>query len=74
MLIRYLIIIAVLVLIAIIVIKINKKDFSIEINKLIQYLGGKGNIKGIVEVDDQLKIIFGPNSKALKKYMVDLKK
>ena len=30
--------------------------------------------KGIVEVDDQLKIIFGPNSKALKKYMVDLKK
>ena len=104
MLIRYLIIIAVLVLIAIIVIKINKKDFSIEINKLIQYLGGKGNIldveinmsrlkvklkdvkkvdkdgitklgaTGIVEVDDQLKIIFGPNSKALKKYMVDLKK
>ena len=104
MLIRYLIIIAVLVLIAIIVIKINKKDYSIEINKLIQYLGGKGNIldveinmsrlkvklkdvkkvdkdgitklgaKGIVEVDDQLKIIFGPNSKALKKYMVDLKK
>lgn len=104
MLIRYLIIIAVLVLIAIIVIKINKKDFSIEINKLIQYLGGKSNIldveinmsrlkvklkdikkvdkdgitklgaKGIVEVDDQLKIIFGPNSKALKKYMVDLKK
>lgn len=104
MLIRYLIIIAVLVLIAIIVIKVNKKDFSIEINKLIQYLGGKSNIldveinmsrlkvklkdikkvdkdgitklgaKGIVEVDDQLKIIFGPNSKALKKYMVDLKK
>lgn len=101
---QYLIIIIVLVLIAIIVIKINKKDFSIEINKLIQYLGGKSNIldveinmsrlkvklkdikkvdkdgitklgaKGIVEVDNQLKIIFGPNSKALKKYMVDLKK
>lgn len=104
MLIQYLIIILALVLIAIIAIKISKKDFSIEINKLIQYLGGKDNIidvevnmsrlkvklkdvknvdkegitklgaKGIVEVDNQLKIIFGPESKTLKKYIVDLKK
>lgn len=104
MIFQYLIIIAVLLLIAVIIIKINKKDFSIEINKLIQYLGGKDNIidvevnmsrlkvklkdikkvdkegitklgaKGIVEVEDQIKIIFGPDSKTLKKYMVDLKK
>lgn len=102
--IQYGVILLVLILIAIIVIKVNKKDFSIEINKLIQYLGGKDNIidvevnmsrlkvklndmkkvdkegiqklgaKGIVEVDNQLKIIFGPNSKQLKKYIVDLKK
>ena len=100
---HYLIIALVLLIISIIIIKINKKDFSIEINKLIQYLGGKDNIlsvevnlsrlkvivknveivdkdniqklgaKGIVEVDNQLKIIFGPNSKQLKKYIVDLK-
>lgn len=100
---QYIILIAIFILIVIIVLKINKKDFSIEINKLIQYLGGKDNIidveinmsrlkvilkdmkkvdkegitklgaKGIVEVDNQLKIIFGPNSKNLKKYMVDLK-
>lgn len=100
---QYLIIIAVLILIASIVVKINKKDFAIKINKLIQYLGGKENIldvetnmsrlkvivkdtsvvdkdgiqklgaKGIVEIDNQLKIIFGPNSKQLKKYIKDLK-
>lgn len=100
---QYLIIIGVLIFISIIVVKINKKDFAIKINKLIQYLGGKENIldvetnmsrlkvlvkdtsivdkdgiqklgaKGIVEIDNQLKIIFGPNSKQLKKYIKDLK-
>lgn len=100
---QYIIIFAILVLISIIVIKINKKDFSVRINKLIQALGGKENIvkaeinlsrlkvivkdtsivdkdsiqrlgaKGIVEIDNQLKIILGPNSKQLKKYMKDLK-
>lgn len=100
---QYLIIIGVLLLIAAIVVKINRKDFAIKINKLIQYLGGKDNIldvetnmsrlkvlvkdtsivdkdaiqklgaKGIVEIDNQLKIIFGPNSKQLKKYIKDLK-
>ena len=100
---QYLIIIGVLIIIAAIVVKINKKDFAIKINKLIQYLGGKENIldvetnmsrlkvlvkdtnivdkdgiqklgaKGIVEIDNQLKIIFGPNSKQLKKYIKDLK-
>ena len=99
---QYAIIVAVLIIIALVVIKINKKDFGIEINKLIQYLGGKDNIincecnmsrfkvilkdvskadkdgiqklgaKGIVEVDNQLKIIFGKNAKALKRYIEDL--
>ena len=100
---QYLIIVAVLIIISLVVIKLKKKDFAIEINKLIQYLGGKDNIidtqinlsrlkvtlkdmsivnkegiqklgaKGIVEIDNQLKIILGPNSKQLKKYMADLK-
>ena len=100
---QYLIIIAVLIFISLIVVKLRKKDFSLEINKLIQCLGGKDNIldvevnksrlkvtlkdmeivdkdgiqklgaRGIVEVDNQLKIIFGANSKELKKYIVDLK-
>ncbi len=100
---QYIIIFAVLLLISIVIIKINKKDFAVKINKLIQYLGGKDNIlsvesnlsrlkvtvkdtslvnkdgiqklgaKGIVEIDNQLKIILGPNSGQLKKYIKDLK-
>ena len=100
---QYIIIFAVLVFIAIIVLKANKKDFHIESNKLIDYLGGKDNIvsmevnmsrfkvtlndvtkvnkeaiqkmgaKGIVEIDNQLKIILGPNAQKLLKYIEDLK-
>lgn len=99
----YLIILAILILVSLIVIKMNRKDFHIEINKLIQYLGGKENIedvqinlsrlkvtvkdvsivnkegiqklgaKGIVEIDNQLKIILGPDSKQLKKYIDEIK-
>ncbi len=95
----YLIIIIVLVFISLIVIKIMQKDFHLEANKLIGYLGGKDNIvnaecnlsrfkvilkdvskvdkesitklgaKGIVEIDNQLKIIFGKDAKQLKKYI-----
>ena len=100
---RYLIIIAVLVIIALAITKINKKDFKLEINKLVSLLGGKENIietevemsrfkvtlkdvslankegimklgaKGVVEIDDQLKIIYGKNAKELKRYIDDLK-
>ena len=97
--IQYVIIIAVLLIIALIVIKVNKKDFNEEINKLLKYLGGKENIinaecnlsrfkvilkdisivdkegiqklgaKGIVEIDNQLKIIFDKDAKQLKEYI-----
>ena len=100
---QYLIIFTVLLLISLVVVKLNKKNFTFEINKLVQYLGGKDNIldtevnmsrlkvtlkditladkeaiqrlgaKGIVEIDNQLKIIFGPNAKALKKYISEMK-
>lgn len=41
---QYIIIIAVLIIIAIAITKSKKKDFKIEINKLVEYLGGKDNI------------------------------
>ncbi len=101
--IQYVIIGIVLIIISLVIIKLTKRDFNIEANKLITYLGGKDNIinaecnmsrfkvilkdvsladkeaiqklgaKGIVEIDNQLKIIFGKNARTLKKYIEDLK-
>ena len=101
--IHYVIIFVVLLIIFLAVIRANKKDFKLEINKLVDYLGGKENIldtdvemsrfkvtlkditkvnkegimklgaKGVVEIEDQLKIIFGKDARKLKKYMDDLK-
>ncbi len=100
-LIQYIIVGVILVIIALIVIKVNQKDFSSEVNKLVKYLGGKDNIinaecnmsrfkvilkdiskvdktaiqklgaKGIVEIDNQLKIIFGKDAKQLKECIKD---
>lgn len=100
---EYLIIIAAFVILLLAVLKINKKDVKLDMNKLVDYLGGKDNIidsevnlsrfivtlkdvekvnkdaivslgaKGIVEMDNQLKIILGPNSKQLKKYIDDIR-
>ena len=102
--IQYIIIGIVLILISLVIIKLSKKDFGIEINKLVKCLGGKDNIldteinmsrfkvtlkdvsivdkegiqklgaKGIVEIDNQLKIIFGNDSRTLKRYVDELKK
>ena len=41
---QYSIIIVLLIIISLVVIKVRKKDFNIEVNKLIGYLGGKDNI------------------------------
>ncbi len=99
----YVIIFAILIIIALAVLRGNRKDFKLEINKLVELLGGKENIidtevemsrfkvtlkdiskankegimklgaKGVVEIDDQLKIIFGKDAKKLKRYMEELK-
>ena len=101
--IEYIIIAFVLVIISLVIVKLSKRDFKVEANKLITYLGGKDNIinaeyhmsrlkvrvkdtsivdkdaiqrlgaKGIVEVDNELKIILDANSKNIKKYISDLK-
>lgn len=100
---EYLIVAAILFIIALVVLKLNSKNFSEEMNKLVTFLGGKDNIldcemtksrfkvtlkdiskvnkdgiqklgaKGIVEIDNQIKIIFDKNSRALKKYIRDMK-
>ena len=100
---QYIIIVVVLIFIALSIVKMNKKDLKLELNKLVELLGGKDNIldtevdmsrfkvtlkditkankegilklgaKGVVEIDDQLKIVLGPEAKKLKKYIDELK-
>lgn len=99
---QYIIIILVLIIIAFAIMRGSKKDFKLDANKLVTYLGGKSNIinyevnnsrfivnlhnvdlvnkeaiqkmgaRGIVEIDNQLKIIFGPDAKGLKKNIDEL--
>lgn len=101
--IQYLIIAVILVIIALAIAKSKKKDVKIEMNKLVDYLGGTDNIvsyevnksrfivdlndvslvnkasiqkmgaQGIVEIENQLKIILGNDAGQLKKYIDDLK-
>ena len=101
---KYIIIAVIFLIVLFAVLKSMKKDAHLEINKLVDYLGGRDNIvsmdytlsrfmvtlrdvskankeaiqklgaKGIVEIDNQLKIILGSNSKQLKKYIDDMKK
>ena len=100
---EYIIIVVVSLLIAFAIIKSKKKDFKMEANRLVSYLGGKENIieyeasksrfivtlkdvdkvnkeaiqkmgaQGILEIENQLKIIIGEEAKQLKKYIDELK-
>ncbi len=49
--------------------KVTLKDINKANKDGILKLGAKG----VVEIDDQLKIILGPNAKKIKKYIDDLK-
>ena len=49
--------------------KVSLRDVSKANKEGIQKLGAKG----IVEIDNQLKIILGPESKQLKKYIDEIK-
>ena len=100
---EYIIIVVIFIILLLAVIKLNKKDVALNMNKLVELLGGKDNIvdtktnlsrfivtlrdislvdkdaiialgaKGIVEVDNQLKIVLGPNSAQLKKYIDEIR-
>ena len=100
---QYIIVGVVILIILLALLKAGKKDVHLELNKLVEYLGGKDNIvssesnlsrfkvtlkdvskankeaitklgaKGIVEIDNELKIILGPESKQLKKYIDNMK-
>ena len=97
------IIVAVLLIVAFAITKSKRKDFKIEANKLVEFLGGKSNIinyevtksrfvvnlkdvslvnkegiqkigaQGILEIENQLKIILGDDARVLKKYIDELK-
>lgn len=99
---QYIIIVVILIIIGLAISRSKKKDFRLEANKLVGYLGGKNNIinyevnksrflvdlkdvtkvnkdaiqkmgaQGIVEIDNQLKIIFGEEARQLKKNIDDL--
>jgi len=99
---QYIIIVMILVVIAIAITRSKKKDFKLDANKLVEFLGGKNNIvdyevnksrfivslknteivnkeaiqkmgaKGIVEIENQLKIILNDNANQLKKYIDEL--
>ena len=100
---KYLIIIFIMLIVAFAIVKSKKKDFRIEANKLVIYLGGNDYIisyeynksrfivnlkdvekvnkeaiqkmgaQGIVEIDNQLKIILGEDAKHITKYIDGLK-
>lgn len=101
--IEYLLILIIMLIIAFAITKSKKKDFKINTNKLVMYLGGFDNIleyeynksrfivnlkdvskvnkeaiqkmgaQGIVEIENQLKIILGEDARVLKKYIDELK-
>lgn len=100
---QYIVIIIIMLVIAIAIVRSKKKDLKLELNKLVEYLGGTDNIikyefnksrfivdvknvekvnkegiqklgaQGIVEIDNQLKIILGDNARQFKKYIDNLK-
>ncbi len=102
--IQYIIIVLVLLIIALAIVKSRKKEFKVDSNRLVNFLGGRENIidcevnksrfivtvkdvkkvnkeaiqkmgaQGIVEIENQLKIILGEGAYHLKKYIDDLNK
>ena len=55
---HYLVIILVLIIVSLVIMKIKQKNFSSEVNKLIQYLGGKDNIVNAEVNMSRFKVIL----------------
>ena len=99
----YIVFIIIGLIIACAIVKSKNKNFKIELNKLVEYLGGRDNIiryefnksrfivdlvdiskvnkegiqrlgaQGIVEIDNELKVILGDNVRQFKKYVDGIK-
>ena len=63
---QYIIIIAVLVIIALAIVKMNKKDLKLELNKLVELLGGKDNILDTEVEMSRFKVTLKDITKANK--------
>jgi len=84
--IEYIIIAVILIIISLVIVKLSKRDFNENsksgytahfVYNLKADLANKDGIqklgaKGIVEIDNQLKIIFDKNAKQLKKYIEEI--
>ncbi len=100
---EYAVVLTIVLIVLLAVLKLGKKDTRLQLNKLVDLLGGKENIinteinmsrfivtlkdislankegiqklgaKGIVEIDNQLKIILGAESRQLKKYIDEMR-
>ena len=55
---HYLVIIVVLIIVSLVIMKLKQKNFSSEVNKLIQYLGGKDNIVNAEVNMSRFKVIL----------------
>ncbi len=55
---HYIVIILVLVIVSLVIMKLKQKNFSSEVNKLIQYLGGKDNIVNAEVNMSRFKVIL----------------
>ena len=55
---HYVVIILVLIIVSLVIMKLKQKNFSSEVNKLIQYLGGKDNIVNAEVNMSRFKVIL----------------
>ena len=64
--IKYIVIVLVLILVALVIIKANKPDFKYEANKLVEYLGGIKNITNMEVSVSRFKVTLKDPSKVNK--------
>ena len=53
---QYIVIVVVLLIIALAIVKMNKKDVKLEFNKLVELLGGKDNIVDVTNCATRLRV------------------
>ena len=69
---QYIIIVVVLLIIALSIVKMNKKDLKLELNKLVELLGGKENILDTEVEMSRFKVTLKDVTKANKEGIIKL--